>query len=252
MSRLQDIVVSAVQFWFPNQQILINHRPPWLFGMELDIYLPELNIAIEVQGRQHYQWIPDLHPTLESHQLQRQRDNQKRCLCGKHGIRIILCKEHHKRCFGGLPLALKKARFRLRNLPQSIKSEWETHRKILAQLADRAPRIKVRKKGVCAINRAGSDYLKSLSHSSGPNRPDATCGPIPITGVGPNANQATVRVPPGRAGNSSLITPLDDRLWQVRSDPLPDITCPEMPNSPGSLTSDTGTAVRQTHSGGVR
>lgn len=45
--------------------------------MELDVYLPDLNLAIEYQGQQHYKglyWITDL-------QQQESRDHEKEKAC---------------------------------------------------------------------------------------------------------------------------------------------------------------------------
>jgi hypothetical protein len=39
---------------FPEQQALRRHRPEWLGGLELDVYLPELDLAFEYQGQQHF------------------------------------------------------------------------------------------------------------------------------------------------------------------------------------------------------
>ncbi len=67
--------------------IIENYRPEWLstgFGgrPELDFYIKEANVAIEVQGEQHYRRIAFFHPTEASFVEQRQRDELKaeRCL----------------------------------------------------------------------------------------------------------------------------------------------------------------------------
>ena len=54
MSYIQDLVKKQLQYWFPSQEIIENYRPEWLIGLEIDLYLPELNLAIEVNGLQHY------------------------------------------------------------------------------------------------------------------------------------------------------------------------------------------------------
>ena len=50
-SRLFDIVKEI----YPELKIERAIRPKWLDGLEIDIYVPELQLAIEYQGRQHYE-----------------------------------------------------------------------------------------------------------------------------------------------------------------------------------------------------
>ena len=58
-------------------------------NLELDIYNDELKIAVEYNGRQHYEYVPYFHRTRESFNNQKQRDFIKRLLCEKHGIFLI-------------------------------------------------------------------------------------------------------------------------------------------------------------------
>jgi hypothetical protein len=50
-SRLFDIVKEI----YPKYKIERTIRPDWLDGLEIDIYIPELQLAIEYQGKQHYE-----------------------------------------------------------------------------------------------------------------------------------------------------------------------------------------------------
>ena len=52
-SRLFNIVKEI----YPELKIERAIRPKWLDGLEIDIYVPELQLAIEYQGRQHYEAI---------------------------------------------------------------------------------------------------------------------------------------------------------------------------------------------------
>ena len=63
-----------------------NHR------MFLDFYLPELNIAIECQGEQHYNSRRSGIFTEEKVDIIKQRDKLKYQLCQKHNIRIYYIK----------------------------------------------------------------------------------------------------------------------------------------------------------------
>lgn len=66
-----------------------NHRPPWLDGMELDFYIEELRIAIEVQGQQHFQFVPFFHKDYDDFNAQQERDKDKAMLCRKNGIQLF-------------------------------------------------------------------------------------------------------------------------------------------------------------------
>jgi len=57
--------------------------------LELDFFSEELNLAIEVQGKQHYQWVLFFQPTKWDFYAQKRRDNLKRGLCAKKGITLI-------------------------------------------------------------------------------------------------------------------------------------------------------------------
>ena len=69
-------------------------RPSWLTNpdtnrpLELDIYLPERNVAIEVQGLQHYQPL-DFFGGQESFDALQERDDLKRKLCAENNVRLI-------------------------------------------------------------------------------------------------------------------------------------------------------------------
>jgi hypothetical protein len=58
--------------------------------LELDLYCEELKIAVEYNGRQHYEYTPHFHTSpLDLHD-QMQRDQLKLKLCRKHGIKLIV------------------------------------------------------------------------------------------------------------------------------------------------------------------
>lgn len=71
-----------------------NTRPDWLLGNELDFYLPEIDIAIEIQGNQHYIFVPYFHGTYDKFIDQLHRDRAKKYLCEKKGIKLYeICTE---------------------------------------------------------------------------------------------------------------------------------------------------------------
>jgi hypothetical protein len=73
----------------------IKIRPKFLMNtetgkpLELDLYNPELKIAVEYSGEQHYRYIPYFHKTYNHFIKQQERDELKRELCKKNDICLI-------------------------------------------------------------------------------------------------------------------------------------------------------------------
>ena len=78
------------------EQILCEHkilyirqkRFDWLGKMSLDFYLPNYGIAIECQGKQHFESV-DYFGGEEEFKLTYERDLRKKQLCEKHNIKIL-------------------------------------------------------------------------------------------------------------------------------------------------------------------
>jgi hypothetical protein len=92
ISKSQYRLTQLIQEIFPNQTIEINYKHPLLFNeennkgkMELDIYLPSLNLAFEYQGEQHYFY----HFLYGSNFKVQKRDENKVEICKKLGITLI-------------------------------------------------------------------------------------------------------------------------------------------------------------------
>ena len=72
-------------------------RPAWLRStegdcgqMELDGYCEELQVAFEYQGKQHYEFTPYWHKTIERFKAQQRRDELKVQLCAEHGVDLLI------------------------------------------------------------------------------------------------------------------------------------------------------------------
>lgn len=84
----ETILTKIVKRIFPSYEVIRHHRPNWLEGLELDIFLPKLSIGIEYQGQQHY------HPVeawggKEALKDLKKRDKRKKEICDQNGIDLI-------------------------------------------------------------------------------------------------------------------------------------------------------------------
>ena len=77
-----------VKSMFPGQQIFRNLHPAWLDGLELDVYLPEISLAFEFQGQQHFQPVEHWGGE-EALKKIRLRDHKKRELCKTHKVNLV-------------------------------------------------------------------------------------------------------------------------------------------------------------------
>jgi hypothetical protein len=58
-------------------------------NLEIDCYNDELKLAVEFQGRQHYQFIPHFHKNKGTYHNQLYRDELKREKCRQNGVKLI-------------------------------------------------------------------------------------------------------------------------------------------------------------------
>lgn len=84
----ETILFHIIEELFPEKTLIRHYRPKTLEGLELDIYIEELNIGIEYQGLQHFKPVEHwggeeaLKKTIE-------RDKKKKRLCNKNNINLI-------------------------------------------------------------------------------------------------------------------------------------------------------------------
>lgn len=84
---LQDIFKRP----FNNDRPDILNNPVTGGGnnLELDCYCPELRLAVEYNGVQHYKYVPYFHKNREAFLNQKYRDELKRRMCRDNGITLI-------------------------------------------------------------------------------------------------------------------------------------------------------------------
>lgn len=83
----ETILFYMVKRLFPELSVLRHHRPAYLQGLEFDIFIEDLNLAIEYQGIQHFQPVEHWGGENSFMELQR-RDEKKRVICESQGIRL--------------------------------------------------------------------------------------------------------------------------------------------------------------------
>lgn len=73
----------------------IKDRPEFLknpitnTNLELDCFCKEIKLALEYNGKQHYEYVPKFHKTKTDFYNQKYRDEIKKRLCYKNGVDLI-------------------------------------------------------------------------------------------------------------------------------------------------------------------
>jgi hypothetical protein len=84
----ETMLYSLVCELYPDLKIERHVRPAWLEGLELDVYIPAMQVGFEYQGIQHYQPIAAWGGSSALADLQ-SRDARKRLLCQSNGVTLI-------------------------------------------------------------------------------------------------------------------------------------------------------------------
>lgn len=87
-SAAESLLRRLLQQLFPSTTIKCNHKPPRLISpkgrpLELDLWLPDLDLAIEVQGPQHFRKVYGDNTTLVAN------DQFKREWCATEGVKLV-------------------------------------------------------------------------------------------------------------------------------------------------------------------
>ena len=84
----ETLLFHVVERLLPGEEILRHHRPEWLGGLELDIYVPGRRLAVEYQGVQHFQPVA-FWGGEESYLRQKERDRRKAHLCRSETVSLV-------------------------------------------------------------------------------------------------------------------------------------------------------------------
>ncbi|CAB4441624.1 unnamed protein product [Rhizophagus irregularis] len=72
-----------------NEEPIIEYRPLFLNGLELDAFFQKHRIALEVQGAQHLFHSTSWYKDVKKLEDIVNRDQQKRCICQDNGISLL-------------------------------------------------------------------------------------------------------------------------------------------------------------------
>lgn len=81
----ESLLFKLIQNAFPNYEVISQYSPNWLGRQRLDIFIKELNIAIEYNGKQHYEPVPYFGgqegylQTIKRDQIKRKKCKENKC-----------------------------------------------------------------------------------------------------------------------------------------------------------------------------
>ncbi len=84
----ETIMFEIIRAIFPEKEILRHFRPKWLYGLELDVYVPEERIGFEYQGIQHFVAVEHW-GGKEQLIKQQEHDARKKRLCHENHVDLI-------------------------------------------------------------------------------------------------------------------------------------------------------------------
>lgn len=90
MSKLSEDTYVLLKEVFPHHTILTEHYLRYK-GTKLffDFYIKELDVLIEVQGRQHDEYVAHFHGDREGYLSSKRRDNLKKEYCEINDIVLV-------------------------------------------------------------------------------------------------------------------------------------------------------------------
>ena len=92
ISGPQTAARERIKQEFGDQIILEEFTIP-KSQLRLDFFLPKINIAVEVHGRQHFEFVKHFHGTRKKFAEAKLRDQLKKQWCELNGIELIVWSE---------------------------------------------------------------------------------------------------------------------------------------------------------------
>jgi hypothetical protein len=81
----ESLLYNLIQNAFPNYEVITQYSPDWLGRQRIDIFIKELNLAIEYNGKQHYEPVTyfggkeGFLKTVERDKMKKKKCKRNRC-----------------------------------------------------------------------------------------------------------------------------------------------------------------------------
>ena len=85
----ETAMVQAIREAFPDELVVREASPEWLGAQRLDAFLPQLGIAFEYHGQQHFEPV-EFFGGQEAFERRKRLDQRKRDLCEAQGVQLIV------------------------------------------------------------------------------------------------------------------------------------------------------------------
>lgn len=93
--KSEQYLLDSIKTAFPNEVVIGQGSPSWLEGQRFDVWLPEHSLAIEYNGKQHYEPV-ELFGGQEGFMATEARDALKRKKCLENNTELLELKEGYK------------------------------------------------------------------------------------------------------------------------------------------------------------
>jgi len=111
LSRGEELLLTILGLQFPHYTIIPQKTIKVGYkSLYLDYYIPQLKMAFEFDGQQHFQFISFFHKTLKGFQNSLKRDSMKDKYCRENGITLVHIPDNGK-------LTLEKVRNIISKIP---------------------------------------------------------------------------------------------------------------------------------------
>jgi hypothetical protein len=84
----ETLLFNYIQVLFPEYTVKREASPDWIGRQRLDIYIPEINLAIEYQGEQHFKAI-DIFGGKDALKIAKARDKEKLEKCIANNVNLV-------------------------------------------------------------------------------------------------------------------------------------------------------------------
>ena len=96
LSKIHLDIIDNIKKAYPFLRVILEHKMPRT-ALRLDIYLPDISLAIEIQGIQHYEMNSFFHKDSSSFLEANLRDKEKRAIANNNNIDILYIKYNQKK-----------------------------------------------------------------------------------------------------------------------------------------------------------